>query len=103
MVLTDTQKVILSIQPVDKKGHAAPVDGVPVWMSSDETVLMLEVSADGMSAVALAGDPGHAQVSVMADADLGEGITLLTGIEEFDVVHGQAVGLSISAGVPSEQ
>lgn len=103
MVLTDSQKVVLSISPVDKKGKVARVDGIPVWMSSDLLVLDVVAAPDGMSAVATSLDLGHAQVSVMADADLGEGVTLLTGVEEVDVVAGQAVALAISAGVPSEQ
>ena len=103
MVLTDSQQVLLSIQPVDKKGKPAKVDGIPAWVSSNLDVLTLSVAPDGLSATAVALDLGHSQISVMADADLGEGVVLLTGIEEVDVVAGQAVSLAITAGVPEEQ
>ena len=103
MVLTDSQKVALSIQPVDKKGKPALVEGVPVWMSSDVAIVDVQPLPDGLSAFAVAQDLGHAQISVMADADLGEGTTLITGVLEIDVVAGQAVGLTINAGEPEEQ
>lgn len=103
MVLTDTQKVNLSISPVDAKGKPAKIDGVPSWTSSDETILSLVPAADGLSAVAVAGDPGHAQVSVTADADLGEGVTGITGTLEVDVEAGEAVSLNITAGAPEPQ
>ena len=103
MILTDTQEVDLAIQPLDKKGKPAQVDGVPAWVSSDTTIITVTPAADGLSAVATAGNIGHAQVTVSADADLGPGVTTITGVLEIDVAGGQAVSLGITAGTPREQ
>lgn len=101
MVLTDVQKVTLSVQPLDGAGNPAPVDGAPVWASSDETLVTLAVAADGLSAVATAVGPlGHVQVSCSADAQIGDGVTTITGTLEIDVVASQATTLAISAGAP---
>lgn len=70
----------------DSHGQPAAVDGVPVWASSDETVLTVTAAADGMSAVvdtvapSTIGSP--ARISVSADADLGAGVVSLTGVSE---------------------
>lgn len=104
MVLTDIQKVAVSIQPVDRRGHPAQVDDVPVWSSSDETLLSVVAAPDGMSASVLAvGQLGHAQISVTADADLGDGVESIVGILEVDVVASKATGLTITAGTPVDQ
>lgn len=102
--LTDTQQATLSIQPVDKKGNPAPVDGVPVWASSNTEVLTVEPAADGMSAVAKAVGPlGSAVVSVKVDADLGSGVTELSGGLDVSVSGGGATSITVTAGTPEEQ
>jgi len=103
MDLRDDQQVALSIQPVDKKGKPALVDGVPVWASSDETVITVTAASDGMSAVAVGVAPGSARVVVTADADLGAGVTDLTGTLDFNVTGGAAATLNITAGTPTDQ
>ncbi len=104
LTLTDSQKVGLSIQPVDAKGNPAPVDGAPQWAVSDEALLTLQVADDGLSAELFAAGPlGNAQVTVSADADLGAGVTTIQGILDVTVVGGQAVSLAIAAGTPEEQ
>ena len=103
MDLRDDQQVALSIQPVDKKGKPALVDGVPVWASSDETVITVSAGTDGLTAVVLGVAPGAARVVVTADADLGAGVTDLTGTLDFNVTAGGAVALNIVAGTPTDQ
>ncbi len=101
LTLLDTQKVPLSIAPVDAVGNPAPVDGIPEWTVSDSAVLAIEVADDGMSAlVTTVGPLGDAQVNVSADADLGEGVTTLTGLLDISVIASEAVSLGISAGTP---
>lgn len=101
MILQDAQKVKLTIAPVDAAGNPATVEGVPVWVSSDESVLSVVADADGMSAYAIAVGPlGDAQVAVTADADLGPGVVTLTGTLDVTVVAGQAVSLAVAAGAP---
>ena len=101
LILTDEQKVQLSIQPVTAAGNPARVDGVPAWSVSDTNVLALDVAPDGLSAWATATGPlGPSQVSVSADADLGEGIRTIAATLDVSVVPAEAVSLAISAGAP---
>lgn len=72
--------VLLSI--TDAHGRPAAVDGVPVWASSDETVLSVIPAADGMSATVDAVGAGVARISVSADADLGAGVSSITGVSD---------------------
>lgn len=103
-ILTDTQKIALGpLKFTDAKGEPAPVQGVPVWHSSDDTVIALTVAADGLSAVATAGKPGTAQVSVSADADLSDSVATITGTKDFEVQAGQAVSIDIPTGTPTAQ
>lgn len=103
MDLRDDQQVALTIQPVDKKGAPAQVDGAPVWASSDATILTVTAAADGMSANVAGVAPGLARVVVTADADLGSGTTPLTGTLDFNVTGGGAVSISITPGTPTDQ
>lgn len=100
LTLTDIQKVSLSIAPVSAAGNPAPVENV-VWTSSNPEVLEVVASEDGLTAVASTVGPlGTAQVTVVADADLGEGVVPLTGILDVVVVGSQAVSLGVVAGTP---
>jgi hypothetical protein len=101
MILTDLQKVKVSIAPVDAKGNPAKVDGIPTWESSDIALLTVIPADDGMSAYAFATGPlGTAQISVQVDADLGEGVKLLVGTLDIEIIASDAVSLSIAAGTP---
>lgn len=104
MEMTTHQQVHLSIQPVDKRGNPAKVDGVPVWLTSNSEIVSLAVAADGMSADASAVGPlGRSIVSVTADADLGQGTVELVGAIDIDITPSGAVSLTITAGVPADQ
>lgn len=103
LILGDDQKVTLSISPVDAKGNPAAVDGAPAWSSSDDTILAVTAAPDGMSAVAVAGKIGDAQISVTADADMGGGTTTIAGALDVSVLAGQAVAFTINAGSPEAQ
>lgn len=99
-VLPDTKKVPLTVTFADAAGNAASVEGVPVWSSSDETIVLIaDVAADGLSAFAVAVGPlGTAQVNVSADADLGEGVTTLTGVLDIQVTASAATSAIVVAG-----
>jgi len=101
LILTDEQQVSLAIEPKTAAGNPARVDGVPTWQSSDPAIIDVVVAADGLSAVAKTVGPlGTAQVSVTADADLGEGIRAITGTLDIEVKAAEAVSLGIVAGTP---
>lgn len=103
MVIKDTQKFTASIRPVDAKGNPALVqDGSVQWTGPD--FLTVTPSADGLSAdVSAKGPLGSGQLSVSADADLGDGVTTITGVLQVDVLAGQAVSLSVDSSTPAEQ
>jgi hypothetical protein len=85
-------------------GDPAPVDGIPVWASSDPTVIAVTASADGMTAVAPAIAPGVARITVTADADMGSGTTTITGVsEDINVTvdpANQASVMTLTLGAP---
>lgn len=101
IILTDVQKVLVTVSPVSAKGNAAPVDGIPVWEVSDTSLLSVVPSEDGLSAVVTAVGPiGLAQVSVKGDADLGEGVVEIVGILDVEVVASSATTFALTPGVP---
>lgn len=79
---TDQRYDAVSLDITDSTGRPAKVDGVPVWASSDETVVSVAAAADGMSAVVDTVAVGVARITVSADADLGAGTTSITGVSE---------------------
>ena len=91
ITFVDVEKVLLSIAPKDEDGHVV-ANGPYTWTSSDETVVTLVVSADGLSADAISGQPGVAVVTV-TDGVLSDAI-------ECTIVHGPPLSLNLSAGVP---
>jgi len=91
----------------DAAGAPAGVDGVPVWASSDETVLSVVAGADGMSAVVSSVAPGTARITVSADADLTTGIVPITGVSEDVNVTAAAAPLAanmtLTLGAPADK
>jgi len=101
VVLTNLQKVLLTLQPVDAAGNPAPVDGPPTWALSDPSFLTLELAPDAMSAYAITtGAVGLSMINFSADADLGEGIVTIAGSLEVEVIGSQAVTLGVLVGTP---
>jgi hypothetical protein len=91
-------EVEVQVAYVDAKGNPAPVDGDPVWSSSDAAIIT--VTADTTNAmqamVTPVGPIGTAQVKVEADADLGAGVTSLVTLMDVTIVAGQAVAGTIT-------
>ena len=105
LVLPADHKVVASIEPIDANGNHASIDGVPVWTSSSDSIATVSPHPDDGSGVYSADVvPGTAlgscQINVTADADLGSGITTITGLLDVQVVGGQAVGFKITTGEP---
>lgn len=95
-ITTDDFFPNVALAITDAKGRAAPVDGVPVWASSDETVLSVVAAADGMSAIVSSVGAGTARISVSADADLGAGVVEITGVsEDVNVTNGNVASLMV--------
>lgn len=65
----------------------AKIDGVPVWASSDETVLAVIPSVNGMEFdVRIVAPGGPARITVTGDADLGAAIKTITGVSDYFIV-----------------
>jgi hypothetical protein len=101
VLLTIDQTLPLAIQPVDRLGNPAKVDGAPVWTVSDPTIgEITSLAADGLSCVFNTLAAGVAQIVVTADADLGVGVRTISGTLDVQIESGEAVGLAILAGAP---
>lgn len=106
-ITTDQNFPNVTLTITNNRGQPAQVDGVPVWASSDETVLMVTPSADGMSAVVDTVAAGTGRITVTADADLGAGTTTITGVsEDVNVTVGpnsQASVMTLNLGAPADK
>jgi len=101
-ILHTTQKVELSIHPVDQKGTPARIDGTPVWASTNPAILTVSGIQDGrLAVVAAVGVTGNATITVKADADLGPGIKTIGGSLDFFVTDTITSALPISVSMPS--
>lgn len=102
MVLPDNKQVSASVAFVDVKGNPAQVQGAPVWATDRPDLLSVVAADDGMSAtVSPVGPLGSGQVTVTADADLGDGVVEIVAFGQVDVIASQAVAGNISFGEPA--
>lgn len=97
-ILKDGTKVALALELFDAEGNAASGEGAPVWSSSDET--LITVDADGVASTVPGPGLGTATVTATVDADLGAGVTPVTGVLDIEVVAGDAAVVNITAGTP---
>lgn len=110
MQLTSSQKCTIEFgQPVDKKGFPTQVEeGSVVFSIGDDTATVEQDATNPLKATVFAvhpaTDPSVATViTVTADADLGDGVTNITGTEPLLVIAGQAVGFGpATVGTPEE-
>lgn len=98
--LPDDKTANATVSYVDAKGNPAMVDGAPVWSSSDDTVLTVVASSDGMSAVVTPVGPlGTVQLKVEADADLGAGVVSVVSLVDVEIIAGQAVAGNVNLSI----
>lgn len=97
MQLADNQQVSMTVEATDAKGFATNEAGdvVVTWNTSDDTVLSLRPASDGLSCLAVAGNPGAALVTVSDGTN--------SGSLAVDVTSGPAVSLVVNAGTPEDQ
>jgi hypothetical protein len=97
MQLADNQQVSMTVEATDAKGFAATEAGdvVVTWDTSDSTVVSLQPAADGLSCLAVAGNPGAALVTVSDGTN--------SGSLAVDVTSGPAASLVVNAGTPEDQ
>jgi hypothetical protein len=101
--MTIDEQATVSIQPVDKDGNPAEVDGAPVWTVSNEGPISFEVAPDGLSALVKGENVGTCQLNLTGDADLGEGTKPFTGLLDVEILAGGAVAFQINVGPVEEQ
>lgn len=101
--ITTTQQFRLTPNITDSRGKPAPVDGVPVWAGSNEAVALVVPDANGLSALVVAQGVGDYSISMSADADLGVGVTTITGQDTGTVTQGAAVAIGFTVGPVEEQ
>lgn len=89
----DKKLVGCTIAYVDAAGNAARVDGAPVWGTDRPDLFSLVPAENGMSCDILPLGPlGSGQITVTADADLGDGVKSLVTLGQIETVAGEAVG-----------
>ena len=101
MLLPVDKKVSATVLFTDAAGNAAGVEGIPVWGTDRPDLLSIEVDPAGYAAtITPLGPLGSAQVTVSADADLGEGVVPLVVLGQLDIIAGQAVAGVINFSEP---
>ena len=101
MVTKVSQHQPLSIVAKDVFGNIATVDGAPAWSLSDPSLAILDIAADGMSAVLKPiGPVGSLIVQATADADMGAGVVPILASLPVDLIAGTAVSVEMAAGAP---
>lgn len=93
--LTLDQAFNAVVTPKDRAGNPAAIQN-PVWASSDETIVSVAPSPDGLACYIDTVGVGTARVVLSGDADLGEGVRPIVGEIEFVVSAGGAVTLEIT-------
>lgn len=103
-----TQKVTVQLKPVDSHGNPAQIEpgSVNIINSNEEVCKVLRNPDDEKIFEILGsndGTVGIAQIDISADADLGEGVTTISGFIGVEITAKEAVGLGFSIGEPVEQ
>lgn len=99
MIIQVKKQFTASVKFLDDDGNVAEVQGLPEWKNDNTAILAMKVAGDGLSAtVAAIGGVGSGQISVVADADLGEGVEEIIGILDVQVKGGKATVVQIDTG-----
>lgn len=101
--ITVTQQFDVTITPVTRTGKPAPVDGDPVWASSNEAAATVIPKPGTLSATVVAQAVGDYSISASVDADLGAGVTTIVGVDSGVVTQGIATAVGLTAGPITEQ
>lgn len=101
IVLTNEQQVVVRLAPVSAKGKPVALDGKPVWTVSLGSCTVVPAD-DGLSCTIVSGeDAGDSEVTVSADADLGEGVVTISDAIRVTVNGAQAQSLGLTADAPT--
>jgi hypothetical protein len=97
------QRIPFELSAVDRKGNPAPVEAgtVEYWTDDESVATVEEDPTNELKGVIITTGVGVTQLNYKADADLGEGVTEITGFDAIEVKAEQAVGFGITFG-PAE-
>lgn len=101
ITITNEQQVNVKLAPVSAKGKPVALDGAPVWAVTAGSCTIVP-SADGLSCLIVSGDDaGDSEITVSADADLGEGVVTISDAIRVTVNGAQAQSLGLTADAPT--
>lgn len=104
LTLTATQEAVVEVTYADRLGNPANVDGAPAWTVSNSSIVEVVATEDpNIFVIRATGTLGTSQVTVTADADLGDGVREILATEDITVVAAEAVNATIVFGAPREQ
>ena len=95
--LSSEEQCRLSITPLTPGGDPAPIDGEAAW--SVEGTCTVE-PIDATSVWVIAGDVGDSTVTVLCDADMGDGVVHLADTCVVHVATRMAANLGLTADAP---
>jgi hypothetical protein len=105
--MTSTQQATGQVQPVDSKGNPAQVQAgtVEYEITDPELVEVIEDETDETKFTVKAKGPvGVTQLTIRADADLGEeGVKTIETFAAIEILPAGAVGFGVTFGTPEEQ
>lgn len=98
------QEVPVQVLYRNGQGTVVPVDGPPTWEADDESLVSIEPAEDGLNAVIRSRGPvGTTNVTVTADAKLGEGTREIVAVLEVTVTESGAVSVEFVVGEPRDR
>jgi hypothetical protein len=106
LTMTSTQQATGQVQPVDIKGNPAQVEAGTVEYTIDDPSIaeVIEDPDDETKfTVRALGPVGVTQLTIRADADLGEGVKHIETFAAIEITPAGAVGFGVTFGTPTEQ
>lgn len=106
LTMTSTQQASGQVQPIDSKGNPAKVEAGTVEYEIGDPALVevIEDEADETKfTVKALGPVGVTQLTIRADADLGEGVKSIETFAAIEITPAGAVGFGIAFNAPEEQ
>jgi len=101
IVITNEQKIQVTLTPVTATNKPAQLDGPAVFEVISGTATVGMVEGNVLSAWLVSGDlPGDSEIMVSADADLGDGVETISDIIKLTVAGAKAASLGLTAGAP---
>jgi hypothetical protein len=99
VVITNEQKVKVTVQPTTEAGNPANIDGTPTFEVTEGDATVEPVEGEPNSAYLVSGAADVVStIKVSADADLGEGVATIEEVITLNVVQASANTLGVVAG-----